>query len=368
MAERLSGPAARGAAGLGRDPAPARRGRAPVHEQGRPPRVLRVRPVRRHVAGGARRPDRQRHERLRGLVDGGRGAEPGRARGDRLVQGLARLPGGGRRAPRQRRLGGEPHGARVRARGAGRLDVRRPRRLRLRPGAFVGRASRARPRLPAEPGSRDPDGRRSSRCASTCSSRRWRPTSRPVASRSSSPRTAAPRTAAPSTRWKSSSSSASEQDVWLHVDAAYGGFAVLDERGRRQLAGIEDADSITLDPHKWLYQPYECGCLLVSDGAELRNAFTITPDYLKEASRGRQRGQLLRPRPAADQDGARVQGLVLDPVLRARRVPARDRADVRARRARGDADRGQRPARARGAAVPRDRQLPAALRRETRTC
>jgi glutamate/tyrosine decarboxylase-like PLP-dependent enzyme len=75
-----------------------------------------------------------------------------------------------------------------------------------------------------------------------------------------------------------------EQDVWLHVDAAYGGFAVLDERGRRQLAGIEDADSITLDPHKWLYQPYECGCLLVSNGAELRNAFTITPDYLKEAS------------------------------------------------------------------------------------
>jgi len=75
-----------------------------------------------------------------------------------------------------------------------------------------------------------------------------------------------------------------EQDVWLHVDAAYGGFAVLDERGRRQLAGIEAADSITLDPHKWLYQPYECGCLLVRNGAELRNAFMITPDYLKEAT------------------------------------------------------------------------------------
>ena len=86
------------------------------------------------------------------------------------------------------------------------------------------------------------------------------------------------------------------------------------------------------------------------------------------SGRGRQRGQLLRPRPAADQDGARVQGLVLDPVLRARRVPARDRADVRALRARGDADQGQRPARARGAAVPRDRQLPPAFRRETRTC
>ena len=115
-------------------------------------------------------------------------------------------------------------------------------------------------------------------------SRRWRPTSRPVASRSSSPRTAARRTAAPSTRCEDLVELCGEQDVWLHVDAAYGGFAVLDERGRRQLAGIEDADSITLDPHKWLYQPYECGCLLVSDGAELRNAFTITPDYLKEAA------------------------------------------------------------------------------------
>jgi glutamate/tyrosine decarboxylase-like PLP-dependent enzyme len=74
-----------------------------------------------------------------------------------------------------------------------------------------------------------------------------------------------------------------QRDVWLHVDAAYGGFAVLDERGRRQLEGMAGADSITLDPHKWLYQPYECGCLLVKNGAELRSAFTITPDYLREA-------------------------------------------------------------------------------------
>ncbi len=74
-----------------------------------------------------------------------------------------------------------------------------------------------------------------------------------------------------------------ERKVWFHVDAAYGGFAVLAERGRSQLAGIERADSITLDPHKWLYQPYECGCLLVRDGLQLRRAFLITPDYLREA-------------------------------------------------------------------------------------
>lgn len=73
-----------------------------------------------------------------------------------------------------------------------------------------------------------------------------------------------------------------EQGAWLHVDAAYGGFAALTERGREWLAGIELADSVTLDPHKWLYQPFECGCLLVRNGHYLREAFEITPDYLKD--------------------------------------------------------------------------------------
>ncbi len=72
--------------------------------------------------------------------------------------------------------------------------------------------------------------------------------------------------------------------AWLHVDAAYGGFACMTERGARVLAGIERADSVTLDPHKWLYQPFECGCLLVRDGPLLRAAFEITPDYLADAS------------------------------------------------------------------------------------
>ena len=74
-----------------------------------------------------------------------------------------------------------------------------------------------------------------------------------------------------------------EQGLWLHVDAAYGGFAMLTERGRRALAGIDGADSVTLDPHKWLYQPYECGCLLVRDAALLRHAFEMTPAYLHDA-------------------------------------------------------------------------------------
>jgi glutamate/tyrosine decarboxylase-like PLP-dependent enzyme len=70
--------------------------------------------------------------------------------------------------------------------------------------------------------------------------------------------------------------------LWLHVDAAYGGFAALTQRGREALAGIERADSVTLDPHKWLYQPIECGSVLVRDGHRLQEAFTINPDYLAD--------------------------------------------------------------------------------------
>jgi aromatic-L-amino-acid decarboxylase len=74
-----------------------------------------------------------------------------------------------------------------------------------------------------------------------------------------------------------------ERGAWLHVDAAYGGFAGLTERGRALLRGIERADSVTLDPHKWLYQPYECGALLVRDDHALRYAFAMTPDYLQDS-------------------------------------------------------------------------------------
>ena len=68
--------------------------------------------------------------------------------------------------------------------------------------------------------------------------------------------------------------------LWLHVDAAYGGFAALTAKGRAALAGVDRADSVTLDPHKWLYQPMECGCVLIRDGARLERTFAIHPDYL----------------------------------------------------------------------------------------
>jgi glutamate/tyrosine decarboxylase-like PLP-dependent enzyme len=75
-----------------------------------------------------------------------------------------------------------------------------------------------------------------------------------------------------------------ERGVWLHVDGAYGAFAVLTERGQRAMPGLDKADSITLDPHKWLAMPFEVGCLLVREGALLERAFELHPEYLREAS------------------------------------------------------------------------------------
>jgi aromatic-L-amino-acid/L-tryptophan decarboxylase len=75
---------------------------------------------------------------------------------------------------------------------------------------------------------------------------------------------------------------AAETSTWLHVDAAYGGFFQLTERGRARLAGIERADSITLDPHKSLFLPFGTGALLVRDQRDLERAFAEEADYLRD--------------------------------------------------------------------------------------
>ena len=72
------------------------------------------------------------------------------------------------------------------------------------------------------------------------------------------------------------------ENLWLHVDGAYGAAAALSRRGRDLLRGIELADSLSLDPHKWLFQPFEIGCVLVRDLAQLRDTFRILPEYLKD--------------------------------------------------------------------------------------
>jgi aromatic-L-amino-acid/L-tryptophan decarboxylase len=78
---------------------------------------------------------------------------------------------------------------------------------------------------------------------------------------------------------------AKEEKMWLHVDGAFGAAAILSERGASLLRGLEHADSISLDPHKWLFQSFECGCVLVRDVALLRSAFQIKADYLRDVHR-----------------------------------------------------------------------------------
>jgi aromatic-L-amino-acid/L-tryptophan decarboxylase len=74
------------------------------------------------------------------------------------------------------------------------------------------------------------------------------------------------------------------EDVWLHIDAAYGGAALLSKKGRSLLQGLDRADSLVLDPHKWLFQPYEIGCVLLRQGRWLRETFSVLPDYLKDVA------------------------------------------------------------------------------------
>jgi len=76
---------------------------------------------------------------------------------------------------------------------------------------------------------------------------------------------------------------AAENNCWYHIDAAYGGTLAFSDRHREKLNGMALADSITFDPHKWMFVPFACGAVLVRDGGRvLRDAFDITPEYLNE--------------------------------------------------------------------------------------
>jgi len=72
-----------------------------------------------------------------------------------------------------------------------------------------------------------------------------------------------------------------KHDLWLHVDGAYGAFAAALPDAPAELAALAEADSLALDPHKWLYAPLEAGSVLVRDGEALRDAFSYTPPYYK---------------------------------------------------------------------------------------
>ncbi|WP_103030399.1 pyridoxal phosphate-dependent decarboxylase family protein [Salinibacter altiplanensis] len=73
------------------------------------------------------------------------------------------------------------------------------------------------------------------------------------------------------------------EDLWLHVDGAYGAPTVVCERGQKRLQGIERVDSLTMDPHKWLFQPFEIGGVLVRNKQHLRRAFRLEAEYLEDA-------------------------------------------------------------------------------------
>ncbi len=73
-----------------------------------------------------------------------------------------------------------------------------------------------------------------------------------------------------------------EYGCWFHVDAAYGGAVILSEMYRSMLRGIDRADSITVDPHKWFYMPFAAGGILVRDGDFLRHSFLVHPEYYME--------------------------------------------------------------------------------------
>jgi glutamate/tyrosine decarboxylase-like PLP-dependent enzyme len=72
------------------------------------------------------------------------------------------------------------------------------------------------------------------------------------------------------------------EGLWLHVDGAYGAAGVLAEELAGVYSGLEGADSLAVDPHKWLYVPVECGCALVRDARAMRDAFSLVPPYLRD--------------------------------------------------------------------------------------
>lgn len=78
------------------------------------------------------------------------------------------------------------------------------------------------------------------------------------------------------------------EKLWLHADGAYGAAAVICEEGRRELRGLERVDSLSLDPHKWLFQSIECGCVLLRDRELLRDFYRVMPEYLRDVHKGEQ--------------------------------------------------------------------------------
>ena len=90
---------------------------------------------------------------------------------------------------------------------------------------------------------------------------------------------------------------AAEEDLWFHVDGCIGALIAIAPGNAYRVAGLERADSVALDPHKWLHVPFEAGCALIRDASAHRATFAVTPEYLETAPRGgHRRPEQPRPR------------------------------------------------------------------------
>ena len=79
---------------------------------------------------------------------------------------------------------------------------------------------------------------------------------------------------------------AEKEGLWVHADAAFGGFAKLSANSAHLVDGLERADSLAFDLHKWLYVQYDCGCVLIKSDVTHRNTFSVIPSYLRKFDRG----------------------------------------------------------------------------------
>jgi glutamate/tyrosine decarboxylase-like PLP-dependent enzyme len=95
---------------------------------------------------------------------------------------------------------------------------------------------------------------------------------------------------------------AAREGLWFHVDAAYGGAARLSARDAARVPGLELADSVTVDPHKWFFQAYDLGALVVKDGGHLRETFDRSPEYYRGGEGGTGASRAAGPAGSEDHD------------------------------------------------------------------
>ena len=309
------------------------------------------------MARGARRPDRGGDEHRRRRLARGRRPDAARADGPRLVPGLGRLPGGSRRRPGVGRVRRQPHAiACARETLVGPMSSRIVAYTSDQTHSSLARAARHLGFRPDQ-----------IRVLPTDAAFRLRPAD--VAAAMDADVAAGRLPFLVSANAGTTNTGAvdplpelaalcRERGVWLHVDGAYGGVRRPDRARTRRDAGLELADSVTLDPHKWLAMPFEVGCLMVREGRVLERAFELHPEYLQEG-RGRAHERELRgPRAPAHALQPRDQGLAVAPGIRRRRVPCRHRPRPRPHARGRAADRGRPAARAGHRGVARRAHVP----------